>query len=334
MDRLGWVLGFLACFSNHVIRSSRGDVKTTKRIQPSLLAVRAMIAGSAMLAVSAVFAQRPVARPVATRPSSALAGDAVASSPVRLDIPDLSRRRLSVDRNTLAKALPDEHPLTPVLRWAKQGLPAIENLKDYSAILAKRERVRGRLGGYEYLFIKVRHSPLSVYVRFQAPTKVKGQEVVYVAGRNQGNLLAHKPHMAVTVSLRPEGMIAMNCRRYPLTEIGLVNLVRRLVEVGEQDVHYGECEVTYFTTVKVNNRPCTVIQVVHPIPRDVFRFHLARVFVDDELKVPIRYESYDWPREPGGSPRLIEEYTYLDLKLNNGFTDEDFSTENPEYQFQ
>ena len=69
---------------------------------------------------------------------------------------------------------------------------------------------------------------------FSGAASVKGQEVIYIAGRNQGNLLAHKPHMAVTVSLLPEGMIAMTGRRYPLTEIGLVNLVRRLVEVGQR----------------------------------------------------------------------------------------------------
>jgi hypothetical protein len=70
------------------------------------------------------------------------------------------------------------------------------------------------------------------------------------------------------------------------------------------------------------------------VRRDIFRFCLARIFVDDELKIPIRYESYDWPREAGGPPELIEEYTYLDLKLNNGFTDEDFDTRNPDYHFQ
>ena len=227
----------------------------------------------------------------------------------------------------------NEHPLAPVLRWAQDRLPAIEKLKDYSAVLVRRERIHGKLSGYEYVFIKIRHQPFSVYVDFQAPAVVKGQEVIYIAGQNQGNLLAHRAGMLVTAHLRPEGLIAMNRRHYPLTEIGLVNLVRRLVEVGRKDLNRGECEVDYFTNAKVNKRPCTVIQVTHPLPRDEFQFHLARVFVDDELMVPIRYESYDWPREPGGEPELIEEYTYLDLKLNNGFTDEDFSIQNPEYHF-
>ena len=43
---------------------------------------------------------------------------------------------------------------------------------------------------------------------------------------------------------------------------------------------------------------------------------------------------YDWPREAGGQPELIEEYTYRDLKLNIGLTDEDFSTQNPDYHFR
>jgi hypothetical protein len=288
----------------NVIPTVIGDMKISKTTGRRWLIVLAATAMSGVvLAISAVLAETPAARPAASQ------------------LPPLETR-------------PSEHPLVPVLRWAKDGLPAIESLKDYSATLVRRERIRGKLSGYEYVLIKIRHQPFSVYARFEAPAAVKGQEVIYVAGQNDGNMWAHKARVPVTVSLHPDGLIAMAGRHYPLTEIGLVNLVRRLVEVGQQDVNYGECEVKFFTGAKVDNRPCTVIQVVHPAPRDVFRYHLARVFVDDELKVPTHYESYDWPREPGGPPRLIEEYTYLNLKLNVGLTDEDFSRQNPEYHFQ
>lgn len=280
---------------------------------------------------SKVWSQEAVGRTVAASlPSESVAASSSRSAETSSSlVPGLLG---SVNKPSSAKA--EEHPLSPVLRWAKQGLPALENLKDYSATLVRRERVNGKLSGYEYVFVKIRHQPFSVYVYFLAPASVKGQEVIYVAGQNQGNLLAHKANMAVTVSLHPEGMVAMTGRNYPLTEIGLVNLVRRLAEVGQQDLQYGECEVKYFTSAKVNKRPCTVIQVVHPTKRDVFRFHLARIFVDNDLMAPIRYESYDWPREPGGEPPLLEEYTYMDLKVNVGFTDEDFSVQNPEYRFQ
>ena len=48
----------------------------------------------------------------------------------------------------------------------------------------------------------------------------------------------------------------------------------------------------------------------------------------------MRYEAYEWPRRPNGKPELIEEYTYLNLKLNNGFTDADFDTHNKDYHFR
>jgi outer membrane lipoprotein-sorting protein len=84
---------------------------------------------------------------------------------------------------------------------------------------------------------------------------------------------------------------------------------------------------------KVNGRVCSCVQVVHPVPRRNFRFHLARVFIDDELLIPIRYEAYDWPHEEGGQPVLMEEYTYMNVKINNGFTDADFDPKNTAYKF-
>ena len=232
---------------------------------------------------------------------------------------------------------PNEHPLMPALRWARAGMVNLEKLGDYSATMVKRERVAGRLNDYEYIFAKIRHRPFSVYLSFLGPNSLKGQEVLYVHGANNGRMFAHgvgiQETMFGTVSLKPDGALAMRGQRYPLTEIGLLNLTKRLAEVADQDVKYGECEVKFFKGAKINNRVCTCVQVIHPVPRRNFLFNVARIFVDDELNLPIRYEAYDWPKTAGGAPELIEEYTYLNLKLNNGFTDADFDIHNPHYHF-
>jgi len=230
----------------------------------------------------------------------------------------------------------EEHPLMPTLRWADQGLRNMEKIEDYSAVVAKRERLNGTVGDYEYMFVKVRHQPFSVYMYFLGPPKLKGQEVVYVEGQNNGNIFAHGTGLRAkfgTVSLKPTGVVAMRGQRYPITELGIKNLIRRLLEVGQQDAQYGECEVKFLKGAKIKDRQCTCIQVVHPVPRRNFLFHLARIFVDDEFNMPIRYEAYDWPKTAGDPPELIEEYTYMDLKLNNGFTDADFDIRNPNYRF-
>jgi hypothetical protein len=231
-----------------------------------------------------------------------------------------------------------EHPLMPALRWAREGLPAIEKMQDYTATLIKSERIGNKLGEPQYVALKVRHKPLSVYMSFLAPNSLKGQECMYVEGANNGKMWAHgtgmKWKMFGTVSLNPDGPVAMEGQRYPITQIGILNLTRRLIEVASEDVKYGECEVKYFKGAKINDSVCTCTQVIHPVPRKNFLFNVARIFVDDKLNVPVRYEAYDWPKTPGAAPELIEAYTYLNLKLNVGLTDADFDIENPIYHFR
>lgn len=229
-----------------------------------------------------------------------------------------------------------EHPLAPAIAWAKTALADIAKIQDYSANMVKRERIDGTLNEHEYMFVKVRHQPFSIYTYFLGPAKVKGQEALYVQGKNDSQLQAHgngmKHKLFGTISLKPDGPIAMAGNRYPITELGILRLTERLIEVGESDMKHGDCDVK-IQGAKINGRDCTCITLSHPEKRKEFQYHLARVYVDNELKLPIRFEAYEWPREPGGPPELVEEYTYLNLKLNNGFTDSDFDTKNPNYKF-
>lgn len=230
------------------------------------------------------------------------------------------------------------HPLAPLLQWARQESAGIgRNIADYSATLVSRERSDGKLGDYESVFLKIRHRPFSVYAYVVSPEDRKGDEAIYVEGRNDGKLLGHTTgitgRMLGTVSLDPGGPIAMQGQNHPITDIGILNLSQRLVRIAENDIRYSESQVRFVQGVKVNDRAGTCIEWIHPTPRRNFRFHILRVFVDDQLKLPIRSEKYDWPKQAGAAPELIEEYTYLNLKLNNGFTDADFDARNPRYAF-
>ena len=231
----------------------------------------------------------------------------------------------------------EEHPLMPAIRWAREMDAHIEkDIKDYSCTMIKRERIDGKVGEAEYISAKIRHKPFSVYMGFLKPESKKGQEAIYVEGANDGNLVAHGvgiKKLIGTVRIKPTSAMAMMDNRYPITEAGFKNLTKRLIEVGENDSKFAECEVKFFKNAKINDRIATCIQVEHPVARQNFLFHMARIFIDDELNIPIRYEAYDWPAQKGGKPELLEEYTYLNLKLNVGLTDADFDPKNPNYQF-
>ena len=67
-----------------------------------------------------------------------------------------------------------------------------------------------------------------------------------------------------------------------------------------------------------------VLEQLGSVQRDHFRYHLARIFVDDALQVPIRFAAYTWPENAGDPPQLEEEYTYRQLQFNVGYSDADF----------
>ena len=50
------------------------------------------------------------------------------------------------------------------------------------------------------------------------------------------------------------------------------------------------------------------------------------MYFDKENHLPIRVENYDWPRNRGdANGPLTESYSYADLRLNVGVSDETFN---------
>lgn len=246
----------------------------------------------------------------------------------------------------LSNSEADEHPLDPALKIADSSLHHIQaDIKDYTCIMTKQERLGDKLGEVQKIFCKVRNrkvkdgkivTPLSVYMRFITPKK--GREVIWVEGENEGKLTAHEPGGLIglkTWHLPPEGKIAMMGQRYPISQTGFENLVYQLIERGLKELKYdkSETEVKIDKNFDFNGRNCTKIVVRHPKKSDRYDFYEGRIIVDNQWDIPVHYSAYLWPEKKGGEPPLIESYTYSDIKLNVGLTDEDFNYENPDYNF-
>jgi hypothetical protein len=227
-------------------------------------------------------------------------------------------------------AKPGEHPLVPVLRVLKATQDEIDNnVRDYSCTFVKQERIDGDLNEPQYISLKVMHQPFSVYMAFQKP--FAGREIAYVAGQNEGKMVvleAGIKRYLGKMTIDPQGALAMNGQKRPITDVGIRNLVAKLIKLWESETQFAECDVTVNTNTKINQRSTTMVQIVHPVPRQNFNAHIARIFFDNELKIPIHYDSYKWPENAGGEPPLEERYTYTNLKLNNNFTAADFDANN------
>ncbi len=237
-----------------------------------------------------------------------------------------------------------EHPLDPLLQVARRLEQHMhENIRDYSASLVKRERIHGKLGEETRMQVKVRNPqqtaagklPLAAYLKFTYPASVKGREVIWVAGQNDNRLISHESGFLnlKRFNLEPTGMLAMLGNKYPITEIGMLRLVEKLIEKGERDRELGLCEVEVIDGQRVGDRECRLYQVIHPEASAGFDFHIAQIFVDVDRNIPLRYAAFMWPQASGEDPPLEEEYTYLDVQLNIGLSAEEFDPDNPEYDF-
>jgi hypothetical protein len=239
------------------------------------------------------------------------------------------------------------HPLAPALKIAYESYDFLTSeVQDYSCRVVKREQVDGRLRPYEYFDAKVRQEwreggrlvhRRGVYLKYAAPTSIAGRQVLWVDGQNDNKLIVRrggKRFNYITVELSPDSDTILRESNYSPADMGMLTIVRNLIEVGQQDMRHDECEVKFFRDVKIDKRPCTCIQVSHPERREHFKYHIARIYVDDEYPIPLRYEAYDWPEEEGGKAVLLEEFTFQNIQLNVGFADAEFRRDYPAYGFR
>ncbi len=221
-----------------------------------------------------------------------------------------------------------------------------EHLDDYTARFVKQEvDTKGVLGEESELLIKVQtrlrgdteQAPLRVYLKFQSPDSAKGREVIWGEDLYDGKLAVHEVGLILglkTIWLDPNGMIAMQGQRYPISEIGMVRLVEKLIERGEQDRDNPDIQVNLTNDHILDGTTTQLIQVRRSKPsggKD--DFSLAEIIIDPQRQLILTYRSFGWPEQAGDDPPLMESYTYYDVKTNVGLTQEDFDTKNPNYNY-
>lgn len=246
---------------------------------------------------------------------------------------------------TAAEIAAAEHPFDPLLKLADQALIEIDSsVRDYTATLNSQVFADNQLQPPKTLQCKIRHArqtadgkqiPFSVYTKFVQPANTAGQEVIWVDGWHDGNLVVHLSGWGNLMNfyLDPDGARAMQGNRHPIRQIGFRNLIVEMQKVARHDREHGECEISIERNVLLNGRSCTVIQALHPVERSHFEFHKARIYIDDALNLPVAYEGFLWPQKTGDDPPLLEKYYYTDIELNVGLKDLDFDPANPDYDF-
>jgi len=210
-------------------------------------------------------------------------------------------------------SVPVRHPLDDALEFVEPSLQAIKNVKDYTAVFTKTELLHGRLGT-EQMDMKFRQNPFSVYLHDNSK-RTAGREAIFVAGRNDGKLVAHEvglKSIVGTMQLKPDDPEVMDVSRHPITEIGMAKILDSAIEIWKhekQTVDPANVDVRIARQVKVGGRECDAIEISHLRRQPGLTYQMGRIYVDCQSRLPVKSELYGWPANPGDKLPLLEEYT-------------------------
>jgi outer membrane lipoprotein-sorting protein len=203
---------------------------------------------------------------------------------------------------------------------------AYAQVNDYTCTLSKKEYIDGEYVVWNNVMYKFR-KPDCYYMKW-TEGKSSGQEVIY-ARRKYGNEL--KVHLGgfmnlMNFSLDPEGSIAMRSSRHPITESDFGSTLRLIQKNVRRAGREKSATIECLDEATVNGRKTRHYRAVFPEKKG-FINHVISMYVDTGLNFPIKIEMYDW------NDRLVESYTFADLKINVGLKDIDFDTENTAYEY-
>ena len=230
-----------------------------------------------------------------------------------------------------------------------------ESLNDYTATFIKQERQSsGLLSEVTAMQMKVQTrfrdgvdsladsgevdlAPMRVFLRFTSPVSQAGRKVIWGQDLYDGKMAVHEVGMLLglkTIWLDPNGMIAMQGQKHPISEIGMVKLVEKLIERGQQDLDTPGMEITLSEDHDFGGIKTEVLRISRSVPTgDENGFSLAEIILDPERQLILQYRSLGWPEKAGDPAPLLESYTYENVQTNVGLTDADFDVNNPDYGY-
>lgn len=222
-------------------------------------------------------------------------------------------------------SVPATNPLSSAVKTAQAAMQALDDVADYQATFVKKEVIGGRLIE-QRMRIRFREQPLSVHLKFIEPSA--GREVLYIEGRNDNKLLVKETGLASLIgpiSLDPTSPMVMKETTYPITAIGIRNMLDRLLKHWLSASAGDDVDVTLYPNARIGDCGCEVVEVTHLRPGPKVEYHKLRLYIEKESGLPIRVQQLGFPTQPGGKLPLISDYAYLGLQANRGFTDRHFA---------
>jgi outer membrane lipoprotein-sorting protein len=216
-----------------------------------------------------------------------------------------------------------------LLRYLERAEQRYAQIQDYTAVMVSRERINGSLEPEKAVLLKFQR-PFKVYMKW-LDGAAKGREGIYVLGAHDGKFLVIEPNglrRFFTAALEPGDPRVMEVSRHPVTDVGIGRVLEIIGENVRRAFRQKVLKLVDRGVGEVAGRRVREIEGILPADRAADYYgHRVILSFDEEHQLPIRVVVYD------GENRLIEDYTYSQLRLNPGFSNTDFDPGNPAYGF-
>lgn len=213
----------------------------------------------------------------------------------------------------------------------------LESVPLMSAVFQKQERIGDKLQPVNVMELKVRRTPLTVYMKWHEPET--GQQIMWQDGLHDNKILVSpagwKRKVMPLVKIEPTSDMAMAVSKRPVMNAGIWTFTERLMSlIDEELLRDPAVKITMTDGVAISGRACRQFKFEHAAPSSIVQFQNFTIFFDDVLGVPVACEHHRWVVDgPAPKAQLEESYLFRDLTLNAPLTDADFDHQNPALQF-
>jgi hypothetical protein len=227
----------------------------------------------------------------------------------------------------------------------EKGHRKLSSVSSYTSTFFKQEQVGGAMGGGQVMQVKIRHEPFSVYMKWLVGDK--GRELLYVDGQHDGKMLVKvggiKGRLLPCVKLDPDGAMAMREARHPVTDIGLLNLSRKIIQYRQHEAEndYADIRCQMIDSEEIDGRPCYCFVLHYQNPETSETYRKSVQYIDKELWLPICIKNYAWPADESETDpvkldeaTIIEHYGYSNIQMDTQLADADFDRKNRRYRFR
>lgn len=225
----------------------------------------------------------------------------------------------------------------------QDGSRFLENIDTYTTVFSKRERINGDLSNTQTIEMKVRHEPsFSVYMKWKNGDT--GRQVLFNEEYEDKKMVVKlgglKGRLLPAIKLEPTSPRAMSESRYPITQAGLLGMVKQIVACRQNDMKCGEG----VTCVRLENqvwdeRECYCFQYDYHSPEFSKVYRKSIVLIDTRYHIPLQIANYTWASEADGltpeqldEQTLIEDYSFSRIDFGRDLVAEEFSRDNPSYR--